>query len=153
MKNSQKILQTVKFIWAWTFLWVFLGFCASTLWFYSLAQTLNRVVMQQVGSAVFYAVPLSLVGSLISCGLVLCFDRPMTKRIVLSLFWGVFWILSVYLVVAVSAHSSGNRDIDTIWGWIILIATLFFIGLPATGIAYFASFAPILRPKQYRDWA
>jgi hypothetical protein len=151
MRNSQKILQTVKFIWAWTFLWVSLGLCAATLWFYSLAQTFNRAVMQQVGSAVFYTVPLSLVGSLISCFLVLCFDRPMAKRIVLSLFWGVFWILSVYGIVAISLHSSGNRDIDTILGWIILIATLFFIGLPAIGISYFASFTPILRPKHYRD--
>jgi hypothetical protein len=147
MENSQRILQSVKFIGAWTVLWpVVGGFCLLTL--HMAAKTSDPQVWQQVGFAIFYGVLLSLVGSIIGYALMYCLDRLRRKRLILSLFWGVFWIIPL-----LSASPSGGQNQNFDWGWraIMLIPMLLFVAPAIAGIAWLVSFEPILCPKSYRD--
>jgi hypothetical protein len=148
MENPQKILQPVKFIGAWTCLWTLLGLCLALIALPESAKTSDSQVWQQVGLGIFYAVLLSLVGSLIGYSLMFCLDRIRQKRLILSLFWGVFWIMPL-----LSASPSGgqNQNFDSGWRALMLIPMLLFVTPALAGIAWLVSFEPILCPKTYRD--
>jgi hypothetical protein len=152
MKKFQKFLQPMTFILAWTVLWtVAIGLAAIILYCRSI-EGLNPTILTKIVGITLNALPASLFGSLITHAFVNhWFPRFKAKRICLSLFWGTFW--SLYLIVLICGnHVQGMSDsLSAFLSAFLIFGALVCLGPPIVGIAYCASFAPMLRPKNYRD--
>jgi hypothetical protein len=154
MKKFQKILPPIIFILAWTVLWsVAIGVAAIILYCRSI-EDVNLATLKKIAETNLMALPASLFGSIISHPFANhWFPRFKAKRIFLSLFWGVFWSLYLTILICFGFYVQGMNYISAAFlSAFFIFAALVCLGPPIVTIAYCASFAPMLRPKNYRDW-
>jgi hypothetical protein len=154
MKKFQKILQPMTFILAWTVLWtVVIGVAAIILYCRSI-EGLNPTTLRNIAETALTAIPASLFGSIISHPFANhWFPRFKAKRIFLSLFWGAFWSLCLTILIYFGFYAQGMNHISAAFlSAFFIFAALVCLGPAIVGIAYGASFLPMLRPKNYRDW-
>jgi hypothetical protein len=162
--NKASVLQAAIFILAWTLLWSLINLIFPIKPF----TTMAAKPLLSYGSSIL---PMSLLGSLISYYFVHCIPRLKAKRIVLSVFWSGYWVICLGLqmvwqsaqhTTSISAPHTGPV-LDELLVWIFwlcigLIATLRILAyvvatiLPISIIAYLASFAPGLEPKNHTGY-
>jgi hypothetical protein len=154
MKKFQKFLQPMTFILAWTVLWTVAIELAAIILYCRSIEGLNLTTLKKIAETALIALPASLFGSLITHAFVNhWFPRFKAKRICLSLFWGVFWSLYLAILICFGFYVQGMNHISVAFlSAFFIFAALVCLGPPIVGIAYCASFAPMLRPKNYRDW-
>jgi hypothetical protein len=153
MRNSQNILQPLGFILAWTLLWPVVIACVASALYRS------GPVEISIDEIILKTLPVSLIGSIISHMFYSeWFPSFKGKRICVSFFWGAFWYLYLLIMMFCTTTFAPNPHVhlDGFTGAILLVLTaIFFLPFcvpPTVGIAYCASFAPMLRPKNYRGW-
>jgi hypothetical protein len=147
MRNSPVTLQPVKFIGLWTALWTLLGFCLFVLTLSERSagsRALGELVVWTICSVL-----LSLFGSAIGYALMYSLDQRRNNRLILSLFWGVFWSMSALLG---SPSGGQNQNFDSGIRAIVIIPLLIFVAPIIAGVAYFASTCePMLCPSKHDD--
>jgi hypothetical protein len=153
MKNTLPISQATLFILTWTILWPMTIGCALILLHCVSTSGLDSNAWKQTAEVTLKALPLSLIGALISYVFLHHKVPPLkAKRTFLGIFWAAFWLICLD-IMAFASKGTGNASIDGLGQLLVMFVVPFFLGPPITGIAYFASFVPGLCPKNYRGFA
>jgi Na+-driven multidrug efflux pump len=170
MKNQAQIMPAARFILAWSLLWCFVILALPLMIHASNAishlstphqthsypnshatDTDLPSILEIVKVFLFILVP-SLLGSTIGYFMVRQMDSTKKQRRFLSLFWGCFWSLCFILCMFAPdpgfsklPGAGGSTSLFDVMKIILALTVPCFIAPPIIGIAYLASFFPVLR--------
>jgi hypothetical protein len=146
MNISPKYLRLIKFTGLWTLLWTFLW----NLLLFALTVSSKGIltyIQDDLVRVTTNNVRLSIFGSIIGYGLISFASRRITKQVILSIFWGIFWVTSLLLTPPDPPHSGTYSHFASSMAMLLFIPSLIVLSPAVALIAFLASRAPVLCPK------